>query len=110
MISQFSLKSFKSIIDLTLDLSFKNGTQDDYTFSAGGMGAVDQNHRGFGIFQDIVTTAIRWGNYEDMDWHEHNTLITNIPVNRAFTSIGFNPTNHVMTLHGWVDELRNYGK
>lgn len=88
-------------------LSFKNGVKADYNFSAGGMGAVDPIYRGCGIFKDIAMAGLNWGLLTKMDWQEHNTLINNIPVNRAFTSIGFKPSNHVVTLHGWIDEIKN---
>lgn len=84
-------------------LSFKNGVSDNgYSYSAGGIGAVDPSYRNQEIFSDITKVALQWGFDEGMEWHEHNTLINNLPVNRVFTKIGFNPTNHVMTLHGWM--------
>lgn len=87
-------------------LSFKQNIKNGESFSAGGMGAVDPKYRGKGVFKDMVISGLEWGNSSGQKWQEHNTLINNIPVNRVFTSIGFKPSNHVITLHGWLDEMK----
>lgn len=86
-------------------LSFKTSHVRGITYASGGMGAVDPKHRGKGVFQDIVIKALEWGAEEGFSWEEHNTLIDNKSVNRAFTRVGFKPENIVATLHGWVDKI-----
>lgn len=86
-------------------LSFKIKNDKDKIYAVGGMGAVDPKHRGKGVFQDIAVAALQWGSENNFNWEEHNVLINNGAVNRTFTRIGFKPSNTVMTLHGWVNEI-----
>ena len=86
-------------------LSFKTYDEGGKIYAAGGMGAVDPKHRGKGIFQDITIAGLEWGSEMGFHWEEHNVLINNDSVNSAFTRIGFKPSNVIITLHGWMDDI-----
>ena len=87
-------------------LSFKVYNQEGKKYAAGGMGAVHSRYRNLGVFRDVTIAGLEWGIDNELDWEEHNVLASNIPVNKSFMGIGFKPKIFVITLHGWIDELK----
>ena len=88
-------------------LSFKTFNSREGTYAAGGLGAVNPKHRSIGVFQNISIFGLEWGVEMGFDWEEHNVLVNNYPVNKSFLNIGFRPNKSMVTLHGWIDELKN---
>ena len=68
-------------------------------YAAGGMGAVDLNHRGKNIFPKILKAGLDWSFNKSLDWCEHNVIVSNFPVNRSMNKAGFKPTSPKATLH-----------
>ena len=87
-------------------LSFKIYTIDDKKYAAGGIGAVNPKYRSLGVFRDVTIAGLEWGIDNGFDWEEHNVLADNFPVNKSFIKLGFKPEKFIVTLHGWVDELK----
>jgi hypothetical protein len=85
-------------------LSFKIYEEDGHRYAAGGMGAVNSEHRGKELFPRLVLAGLQWGNDIGLDWEEHNVIVNNIPVNRSFTKMKFKSDNVVVTMHCWLDE------
>ena len=69
-------------------------------------GAVNPKHRGNRLFPDIDIAGLEWGIEENMNWHEHNVLLDNFAVFKAHMSVGFKPHEFMITLHGWMDEIK----
>ena len=82
-------------------LSFKIHTNKTDRYAAGGLGAVTPKHRDKNIFRQIAEAGLFWGKENGLDWEEHNVLITNYPVNRSFSKIGFKVFRSFVTLHYW---------
>ena len=83
-------------------LSFKthlNGSE----YAAGGLGAVSPKFRNKDIFRMISLGGLNWGKQIGLEWEEHNVLITNLPVNRSFSKLGFKICNSFITMHLWID-------
>jgi len=87
-------------------LSFKIYNHDGKKYAAGGMGAVNPKYRSLGVFRDVTIAGLEWGIDNNLDWEEHNVLASNFPVNKSFIKLGFKPEKFVVTLHGWMDELK----
>ena len=58
------------------------------------------------MFPDIDIAGLEWGIKENMSWHEHNVLLDNFAVFKAHMSVGFKPHEFMITLHGWMDEVK----
>ena len=71
------------------------------------MGAVNPKYRRLSIFRDITIAGLEWGIDNGFNWEEHNTLAYNFPVNKSFIKLGFKPEKFMITLHGWMDEIKN---
>ncbi len=87
-------------------LSFKTYKENGDNYAAGGMGAVNPKYRSLGIFRDVTIAGLEWGIDNKLDWEEHNVLANNFPVNKSFIKLGFKPEKFVITLHGWMDEIK----
>ncbi len=83
-------------------LSFKLYNKGDYKYAAGGLGAVSRNFRNKKIFRLVSLAGLLWGKEIKLDWEEHNVLITNTPVIRAFSSLGFTISDSFVTMHHWI--------
>lgn len=78
--------------------------QSDNKYAAGGIGAVDPDYRNKNVFQEITIAGINWARENNCEWVEHNVLITNYPVNRSFSGLGFKISNSFVTFHKWLSE------
>jgi hypothetical protein len=87
-------------------LSFKTNVFANKKYAAGVMGAVNPDFRNKGVFQSIAVAGLEWGLINGYDWEEHNVLVNNFPVNKSFTKLGFKPNKFMITLHGWMDEVK----
>ena len=85
-------------------LSFKIYYKDGNSYAAGGMGAVDLEHRGKQIFPRLVLSGLQWGSVIGLDWEEHNVIVNNSPVNKSFTKMDFKPDDVVITMHCWLNK------
>ena len=83
-------------------LGFKVFDTGKSIYAAGVLGAVSQKFRGKDIFRKITIKGLLWGQENKFDWEEHNVLITNHPVNRSFSRLGFVIYKSFYTLHCWL--------
>ena len=83
-------------------LSFKKDRKKGIDCGVGGMGAVKGKFRGHGVFKYLVANGLEWGKDENLGREEHNVLVTNYPVNRVFSSLGFSIIASHITFHKWV--------
>jgi hypothetical protein len=84
-------------------LSFKLHNKDDYKYAAGGLGAVSCKFRNRKIFRLISLAGLFWGKEIKLDWEEHNVLITNTPIIRIFSRLGFTISDSFVTMHHWIE-------
>lgn len=84
-------------------LSFKIFKNNGYKYAAGGLGAVSLKFRNKNIFRKLVFEGLMWGRDNNFDWEEHNVLITNYPVVKSFTKLGFTVYKTFTTMHNWLD-------
>lgn len=84
-------------------LSFKIYKSNNFKYAAGGLGAVSPNYRNKNIFKMLTLAGLNWGKEKELDWEEHNVLITNYPVNRSFSKLGFKIFKSFVTMHHWID-------
>ncbi len=75
---------------------------NNFKYAAGGIGAVDPTYRNKDIFKAITISGLNWASENNCDWVEHNVLITNYPVNRSFSKLGFKISNSFITFHKWL--------
>jgi hypothetical protein len=87
-------------------IAYKKFVDGGKTYAAGVLGGVNPDHRKKGLFPDIDITALEWGIENEFDWEEHNVLMDNFPVMKSHMSVGFRPQKSMVTLHGWLDEIR----
>jgi hypothetical protein len=87
-------------------IAYKKFTKENLTYAAGVLGAVNPKHRGNRLFPDIDIAGLEWGIKENMNWQEHNILLNNFAVFKAHMSVGFKPHDFMVTLHGWMDEVK----
>jgi len=73
-------------------------------YAAGGIGAIDPFYRNKSIFKEITVAGIDWARSNNCEWVEHNVLVTNYPVNRSFSNLGFRIQNSFVTFHKWLSE------
>lgn len=85
-------------------LSFKIFKEEGRKYAAGGLGAVAEKFRNRDVFGRIVIEGLNWGKELGLDWVEHNTLITNYPVNRSLSKLGFKTYKSFITMHHWIEE------
>lgn len=83
-------------------LSFKIRRDNAY-YAEGVQGAVKDKFRNQNVFRKLAKHGLRWGHELNLNWEEHNVLLTNYPVNRSFIKLGFVPNKSFITLHGWLD-------
>ena len=79
---------------------------DGKKYGDGVLGAVSPNHRGLGLFSDIGLKVLKWCAENDCEWVENNVVINNYPVVRTYIGLGYKPYKAMVTLHGWVDEIK----
>lgn len=82
-------------------LSFMNSKAKPL-YTAGGLGAVSKNFRNKNIFRIINIEGLNYAKENDLEWVEHNVLITNLPVNKAYTNLGFAVYKSFITMHCWL--------
>ena len=63
------------------------------------MGAVDLKQRGNNIFTKLLMSGLDWSFNTQLDWCEHNVIVSNFSVNRSMNKSGFKPTNPMVTMH-----------
>jgi GNAT superfamily N-acetyltransferase len=85
-------------------LSFKI-KKDILSYAAGVQGGVARKFRNHNIFRALAHHGLKWGHELNLNWIEHNVLLTNYSVNRSFIKIGFIPDKSFITLHGWLDQV-----
>tara|TARA_R110002072_G_scaffold13058_2_gene55300 strand:- start:347 stop:1063 length:717 start_codon:yes stop_codon:yes gene_type:complete len=68
----------------------------------GGMGAVAIKHQNKGLFKSINLKAMNWAKEMACKSIEHNVLANNLPVNAAYSKLGFQIQKSEVTLHGWI--------
>ena len=68
-------------------------------YAAGGMGAVDLKQRGNNIFTKLLMYGLDWSFNTQLDWCEHNVIVSNFSVNRSMNKSGFKPRNPKATMH-----------
>jgi len=83
-------------------LSFKI-KKDDFHFAAGVQGAVAKRFRNQNVFRVLAQGGLKWGSDLNLDWEEHNVLLTNYSVNRSLIRIGFIPCKSFVTMHCWLE-------
>ena len=83
-------------------LSFKI-KRDETSYASGVQGAVAKKFRNQNVFRLLANRGLKWGSELNLNWEEHNVLLTNYPVNRSFISLGFIPDKSFITLHHWLD-------
>lgn len=83
-------------------LSFKLYNKGDFKYAAGGLGAISHDYRNNKIFRLISLAGLNWGKELKLDWEEHNVLITNLPVIKTFSSLGFTMSDSFVTMHHWI--------
>jgi RimJ/RimL family protein N-acetyltransferase len=76
--------------------------ENNFKYAVGGIGAVDPTYRNKDIFKAITISGLDWAFKNNCDWVEHNVLITNYPVNRSFSKVGFKISNSFITFHKWL--------
>ena len=72
-------------------------------YAAGGMGAVNPNQRGRGVFLKILRAGLNWSFLSKLEWCEHNVIVSNFPVNRSMFKAGFKPESPMATMH-WMSK------
>lgn len=82
-------------------LSFKKNEKPPF-YSAGVLGAVSKKFRNQNLFRMINIEGLNYGKEEGLEWIEHNVLITNLPVNKAYTNLGFSVYRSFITMHVWL--------
>lgn len=87
-------------------IAYKEFSQENKKYAAGVIGAVSSEHRGKGLFPDIDIAALEWGVENGYEWEEHNVLCDNYAVFRSHLKVGFKPAKFMVTLHGWLDEIK----
>jgi len=87
-------------------IAYKEFLENDEKYAAGVIGAVSPKHRGKGLFPDIDVAGFKWGVANNFVWEEHNVLCDNIAVFKSHLKVGFKPNKFMVTLHGWMDEIK----
>jgi hypothetical protein len=82
-----------------LSLKINNNNE---TYVAGGIGAVDPNYRNKNIFKLITIDSLIWADMINAKWVEHNVIVNNYPVNKSFLQVGFYPYKSFATFHCWI--------
>lgn len=75
---------------------------NEFKYAAGGIGAVSPKFRNKDIFKAITISGLNWALTNSCKWVEHNVLVTNYPVNRSFSKLGFKTSNSFITFHKWL--------
>jgi RimJ/RimL family protein N-acetyltransferase len=73
-----------------------------FKYAAGGLGAVDPKYRNKDISKAITISGLNWALANNCKWVEHNVLITNYPVIRSLSKLGFKISNSFVTFHKWL--------
>lgn len=84
-------------------LSLRIMEHEGSKYSAGGMLAVNPQNRGQNIGPILLKAGLDWTREMELEWCEHNVLVSNLPVNRAMLKLGFKPFKPVITMHCWLD-------
>ncbi|MBI4947147.1 MAG: hypothetical protein HY840_12200 [Bacteroidetes bacterium] len=88
--------------DIAGFLSFKIYNDNTYKYAAGGLGSVAEKYRNKDIFRMIMVAGLNWGKEMKLHWEEHNVIITNFPVNRSMSKLGFKVYKSFVTMHHWI--------
>jgi hypothetical protein len=67
--------------------------------AVGVIGAVGKKHRNRGVFRSINIESLLWAKQKGLDSVENNVLLDNYPVNKTYSSLGFNIVNGEVTFH-----------
>lgn len=68
-------------------------------YAVGVMGAVSDKHSGLGVFRHLNIAGLVWAAEKDLNRVEHNVLVSNYPVNKTYSSLGFNIIRSEITFH-----------
>jgi ribosomal protein S18 acetylase RimI-like enzyme len=84
-------------------LSYKVLMERQSRYAAGVMGAVANDHREGGVFLGINIASLHWAKKEGMRRVENNVLVTNLPVNKTYISLGYRIIRSETTFHCWLE-------
>lgn len=70
-------------------------------YAAGGLGAVSREFRNKNIFKIINLAGEERTGKNNLDFVEHNVLVSNIPVNRVYNKLGVYIKESFVTMHLW---------
>jgi len=84
-------------------LSLKKLQSEGRFYASAGLHAVNPLHWGKNIGSSLVAAGLDWAQRMNLQWCEHNVLVTNVPVNRVMIKAGFKPSKPVATMHCWLD-------
>ena len=76
--------------------------EDRCRYAVAGIGAIMPKYRNRGIYRAITISGINWAIEKQCKWVEHSVLLTNPPVMRLFSKLGFKPANSAITFHKWL--------
>jgi hypothetical protein len=84
-------------------LAIKKHFSSDEDYISGVIGAVSPENRKLGVFRAINTESIQIASRLGAKRIENNVLITNIPVIKSFTRLGYDIIRSELTMHYWYE-------
>lgn len=66
------------------------------------LGGISEEHRGKGLYKQLVLSCMEWGERNGIPEIEISTQITNLSVQKVWASLGLKPLKSVYTLHLWL--------
>jgi len=84
-------------------LAIKTNYDKNKKFISGIIGAVAQDFRKLGVFQGINLQSLYLAKKTGADSVENNVLVTNFPVMKTYTSLGYNIIRSEITMHYWYE-------
>jgi len=82
-------------------LAVKKYNSKNEKYIAGVIGAVSPAHRKLGVFQAINIESLHLALDMGFDRIENNVLVTNFPVMKTYTSLGYSIIKSEITMHYW---------
>ena len=84
-------------------LGFMAYERDGQRYLGTTVGGVLPEFRQLGAFQGIWQAGHDWARNQNIDYVQHQVLLTNMPMNRLLVKAGFSIVDSYVTLHGWFD-------
>jgi predicted acetyltransferase len=84
-------------------LAIKKHYTNNEKYIAGVIGAVSPEHRNMGVFRAINIESLHLASKMGIDRVENNVLVTNFPVMKTYTSLGYNILRSEITMHYWYE-------